>query len=115
MCLASVPARLQRHTRERGAPRNGLSSGEALAFAVEVASVRHRATVSSSGASRCVWRPHCRGVMCLAHIYTVIDPRSRIDGLDSNLLSLLLYISPYTLSPGGTLYLSDRGKYYSEY
>ena len=41
------------HTRERGAPRNGLSSGEALALTVEVASVRHRATVSSSGAKGC--------------------------------------------------------------
>ena len=24
------------------------------------------ATVSGGGASRCAWRPHCRGVMCAA-------------------------------------------------
>ena len=58
MCLASVPAQSQGCTRERGALGVGLSSGEALALAVGVVSVRHRATVSSSGASHCVRGGH---------------------------------------------------------
>ena len=39
-------ATTQGHTSERGALGDGCSSGEILALAVEVASERHRATVS---------------------------------------------------------------------
>ena len=41
--MASVPAQSQRHARECGARGDDVSSGDALALAVEVAAVWHPA------------------------------------------------------------------------